>query len=105
MGPLGSQTKCTFLWRCCHGAELPAAFPGRCEMPPALAGTTSRCCLPLLPPTAMPRCAAAGACRGAEFGAGLARVGRLEDLALGAGAHFVEARLARARCSAAGAVW
>ena len=30
MGPLSSQTKCnTFLWRCCHGADLPAALPGR----------------------------------------------------------------------------
>ena len=33
----------------------------------------------------MPRCAAAGAGGRAEFGAGLARVGRLEDLAAGGG--------------------
>ena len=30
MGSLSSQTKCnTFLWRCCHGADLSAALPGR----------------------------------------------------------------------------
>jgi hypothetical protein len=37
----------------------------------------------------MARCAAAGAGGGAEFGAGLARVGGLEDLALAAGADVV----------------
>ncbi len=41
----------------------------------------------------MPRRAAAGARRRAEFGAGLAGVGRLEDLA--AAARDVERRLAR----------
>src|ERR1700736_3876453 len=40
--------------------------------------------LPLLPPAAVSRRAAAGARRGAEFGSGLARIGRLEDLAFGA---------------------
>ena len=37
--------------------------------------------LPLLPSTAVTRCAAAGARGGAELGAGLARVGWLEDFA------------------------
>src|SRR3979490_314067 len=41
--------------------------------------------LPLLPSTPVPRRAAAGARGGAEFGAGLARVGRLEDFASAAG--------------------
>lgn len=40
---------------------------------------------PLLPPAPMPRRAAGGAGGGAEFGAGLAGVGGLEDLAAGAG--------------------
>ena len=39
--------------------------------------------LPLLPSAPMARRAAAGARGGAEFGAGLARVGGLEDLAAG----------------------
>jgi hypothetical protein len=54
--------------------------------------------LPLLPPAAMPRCAAAGSRRGAEFGARLARVGGLEDFAAGIRARVV------ARGFAAGAV-
>src|SRR5439155_1521339 len=43
----------------------------------------------LLPPTPMPWCAAAGAGGGAELGAGLARVGRLEDFAAAAGPRVV----------------
>src|SRR3984893_2292559 len=58
--------------------------------------------LPLLPPAAVSRRAAAGARRGAEFGSGLARIGRLEDLAFGARSHFVERRFSRA--GAAGAI-
>src|ERR1700738_2462143 len=50
--------------------------------------------LPLLPPAAMPRRAAAGAGGGAEFGAGLTRIGRLEDFA--AAARIVERGFARA---------
>lgn len=46
--------------------------------------------LPLLPPAPMSRRAAAGTGGGAEFGAGLARVGRLEDLAAAARAGVVE---------------
>src|SRR5450432_3367264 len=54
--------------------------------------------LPLLPPTPVSGRAAGGARGGAEFGAGLARVGRLEDLAAAARAigqgfravHFIE---------------
>src|ERR1700688_4857379 len=54
------------------------------------------CRLPLLPPAAMPRRAAAGARGRAEFGAGLARVGRLEYFAGAAGGRaVVERRLAR----------
>jgi hypothetical protein len=45
--------------------------------------------LPLLPAAAMSRRAAAGAGSGAEFGTGLARVGRLEDLASGVGTRVV----------------
>jgi hypothetical protein len=40
--------------------------------------------LALLPPTPVPRGAAGGARGGAEFGAGLARVGRLDDAAFAA---------------------
>src|ERR1700730_10061563 len=58
--------------------------------------------LPLLPPAAMPRGAAAGARGRAEFGAGLARVGRLEDFASAARVGVVGRRCALAR--AAGAV-
>ena len=50
----------------------------------------------------MPRCAAGGAGRGAEFGAGLARVGWLEDFAAAAGVGVVGRGVARSR--AAGAV-
>ena len=50
----------------------------------------------------MPRCAAGGAGRGAEFGAGLARVGRLEDFAAAARVDVVGRGFARSR--AAGAV-
>jgi hypothetical protein len=55
--------------------------------PPA--GTAS---LPLLPPTSVPRRAAGGARGRAEFRAGLARVGRLEDFASAARALVVIAR-------------
>ena len=47
----------------------------------------------------MPRRAAAGARGGAEFGAGLARVGGLEDLASGAWADVVGRGFVR-RCAA-----
>jgi hypothetical protein len=47
--------------------------------------------LPLLPSAAMPGCAAGGAGGGAEFGAGLAGVGGLEDLA--AAGQFVVVEL------------
>ena len=50
----------------------------------------------------MSRCAAGGAGGGAEFGAGLARVGWLEDFAAGACADVVGRGFARWR--AAGAV-
>ncbi len=50
--------------------------------------------LPLLPSTAMPRRAAGGAWRGAEFGAGLARVGWLEDFASAARSLIVGRRFA-----------
>src|SRR4030081_56263 len=53
--------------------------------------------LPLLPPAAMPRCAAGGARGGAEFGAGLARVGGLEDFASGGGIGVVGRTLALRR--------
>src|SRR5205085_5781232 len=52
----------------------------------------------LLPSTPMPRRAAAGAGGGAEFGAGLARVGWLEDFAAGARA-LVARRFARVRAA------
>src|SRR5712671_6424482 len=45
--------------------------------------------LPLLPPAAMSRRAAARAWGGAELGAGLARVGGLEDFAAAAGARVI----------------
>src|SRR5882757_10012000 len=51
--------------------------------------------LPLLPSTTMSRCAAGGARGGAEFGAGLARVGGLEDFASAAGAEVVGRGFAR----------
>jgi hypothetical protein len=54
---------------------------------------------PLLPPAPVSRRAAGGAGGGAEFGAGLARVGRLEDFASGARACLVGRRFAR-RCAA-----
>jgi hypothetical protein len=57
--------------------------------------------LPLLPSAAMPGGAAAGAGGGAEFGAGLARVGGLKDFASGVWAGVVGRGFAR---SAAGAV-
>jgi hypothetical protein len=43
----------------------------------------------------VPRCAAGGARGGAEFGAGLARVGGLEDFASAAGAEVVGRGFAR----------
>jgi hypothetical protein len=49
----------------------------------------------------VPRRAAAGARRGAEFGAGLARVGGLEDFAAGAGAVVARGFAARAVASGA----
>ena len=58
---------------------------------------------PLLPSAAMSRRAAAGAGGGAEFGAGLARVGGLEDFASGARVTVVVGR-GFALMSAAGAV-
>jgi hypothetical protein len=48
----------------------------------------------------MPRRTAGRARGGAEFGAGLARVGRLEDFASAAGADVVKRRLSRV-----GAIW
>ena len=57
---------------------------------------------PLLPPTPMSRRAAGGAGRGAEFGAGLAGVGWLEDFASAARSRVIGRRFALAR--AAGAV-
>jgi hypothetical protein len=53
--------------------------------------------LPLLPSTPMPWCAAAGAGGGAEFGAGLARVGGLEDFAAAGRGRFVARGFARRR--------
>src|SRR5258708_17452655 len=50
--------------------------------------------LPLLPPAPMPRRAAARARRWPEFGAGLARVGRLEDFAAAARVDVVGRGLA-----------
>src|SRR5882672_1019328 len=55
--------------------------------------------LPLLPPAAMARCAAGGARGGAEFGAGLARVGGLEDFASAACTDVVGRGLARRRAA------
>src|SRR5882672_9895371 len=51
--------------------------------------------LPLLPSTSVPRCAAGGARGGAEFGAGLARVGGLEDFAAAARTDVIGRRFAR----------
>src|SRR5450432_1283284 len=59
--------------------------------------------LPLLPPTPVSGRAAGGARGGAEFGAGLARVGRLEDLAAAARSRRVVGR-GFARAGAAGAI-
>ena len=51
----------------------------------------------------MPRCAATGAGGGAELGAGLARVGRLEDFAAAAEARLVRRGFAlRATAGAVG---
>jgi hypothetical protein len=47
----------------------------------------------------MPRCAAGGARGGAEFGAGLARVGGLEDFAPAAGFDVVGRGFARRRAA------
>src|SRR6266850_2285355 len=58
--------------------------------------------LSFLPPTSVPWCAAGGARGGAEFGAGLARVGGLEDLASAARTDVVGRGFARRR--AAGAI-
>jgi hypothetical protein len=58
--------------------------------------------LPLLPPAAVPRLAAGGAGGGAELGAGLARVGWLEDFASGGRTAVVGRGFARRR--AAGAI-
>src|SRR5260370_22921981 len=71
-------------------------------MTPYSAGKCNLFYLPLLPPAAMPRRAAAGAGGGTEFGAGLARVGRLEDFAFAAGTDVVGRGFAWRR--AAGAV-
>src|SRR5204862_7573268 len=51
--------------------------------------------LPLLPPAAMPRRAAAGTRGGAELGAGLARVSWLEDFGAAAGRRFLRGGAAR----------
>src|ERR1700682_5622404 len=55
--------------------------------------------LALFPSTPVPWCAAGGARGGAEFGAGLARVGRLEDLASAARTDVVGRGFARRRAA------
>ena len=53
----------------------------------------------LFPAAAMAGRAAAGAWKGAEFGAGLARVGGLEDLAAGGGRRVVARGFSRGRAA------
>src|SRR5882724_9190197 len=57
---------------------------------------------PLLPSTSVPRCAAGGARGGAEFGAGFARVGGLENFASAAGTEVVGRGFARRAAGAVG---